>query len=100
MSKQFGLLIEKLQDTISQPHEGAVNTKQCQVEAEIIGYLLGKKVAKRDEEYLPEGFDENSTLLGTLNLIAKKACIQLLSPTNVSETPDTHLTTQAELSRD
>ncbi|SRR5258708_5422191 len=75
---QLGLFIGKLQVAINEPHEGPVNARQSQVEAEIIGYLLGRKVAKNDEEYIPEALDINSPLLMSLNLVAKKACLQLL----------------------
>lgn len=75
----FSSLVTKLADAIASPHTGAVNEVQCQVEAEIIGYLMGRKVAKNDAKYVPKGFgDHSSQLLETLNRVASKASVVLL----------------------
>ncbi len=76
MSKQFSLLVAKLQDAIDKHPRARVNTQQCQVEAEIIGYLIGRKVAKNNSKYVPEDIDEYHTLpLRSLNRVATHAYI-------------------------
>lgn len=76
MSKQFALLIEKLQKAIDDYSGAEVNTKRCQVEAEIIGYLIGRKLAKNDKDYVPEDIDSYHTLpLRSLNRVATQAYI-------------------------
>lgn len=74
MDTSFSTLVQKLTDAMNAPHEGHVNTEQCRVEAELIGYLLGKKIVKKSAEYVPEGFDGYPTLpLPALNSVATVA---------------------------
>lgn len=72
--EQFSLLINRLGEAHGTPSQGKVNIVQCQVETEIIGYLIGRKVAKNSEDYAPEDIASSHTLpLRSLNRVARHA---------------------------
>jgi hypothetical protein len=78
MSTQFKLLIKKLESAIKKSKKNELNTLQCQIETEIIGYLLGRKIAQENAEYVPEDLSKYPTLpLVSLNRVAKKAFHEL-----------------------
>lgn len=79
MSKQFSLLIQKLRASIDGYEGDGVNEERCRVEAEIIGYLIGRKVIKKDPEYVPEDLEKYLQLsLPKLNLVAIGAALEML----------------------
>lgn len=50
-----------------------VNTKQVKVEARILGYLIGRKIANDTDAYAPEFIDRYPTLpLQKLNALAQR----------------------------
>lgn len=78
MSIKFKLLIQRLEETSAKPADGAINLPQCDVETEIIGYLVGCKLAKHDPTYTPEDLSSYPLLpLAKLNHLASKAATVL-----------------------
>ncbi len=78
MSKKFSDLVTKLMDATEKQIADEVNIARCQAEAEIIGYLIGRKLVKNDPDYVPEEIDNYHTLpLRSLNRVATQACISL-----------------------
>lgn len=56
------------------PVDGEVNIAQCQIESEIVGYLLAEKVIKKQADAVPEGIGGYHTLpLQSLNKVATAA---------------------------
>lgn len=79
MNRQFADLITKLKKTMDKPSVEKVNAEQCQVEAEIVGYLLGRKIAMGDSKFVPQGIDNHTLPLRSLNRVATSAYIAFQS---------------------
>lgn len=78
MSK-FSDLVDKLIKADEAPIKGEVNVAKCQAEAEIVGYLIGRKLRKNDSKFAPTEIDKYHTLaLRSLNRVASQAAKSLM----------------------
>jgi hypothetical protein len=81
-------LVKKLRDAINRKKPNTVNLKQAQIEAEIIGYLIGLKVSKKQINYAPPSIGYFRDLpLQQLLMVAQKAASEILAPETTPKLP-------------